>query len=94
MENSIAIAQILPEGGDGKVARSGVGAKVTLKDVASGRVFAYTLVDVREADAAAGKISTQSPVGLALLDRTVGEEVTINVPRGTLIYLVQKIVGA
>jgi transcription elongation factor GreA len=56
-------------------------------------VFAYTLVDVREADAATGKISTQSPVGLALLDRTVGEEVTINVPRGTLTYLVQKIVG-
>ncbi len=93
LENSVAIAQILPEGGDVRVARSAVGARVTLKDVASGRVFAYTLVDVREADAATGKISTQSPVGLALLDRTVGEEVTINVPRGTLTYLVQKIVG-
>ena len=94
LENSIKGAQILPEGGTAKVARSAVGARITLKDVPSGRVINYTLVDVREADAATGKISTKSPVGLALLDRSVGEEVTINVPRGTLQYLVQKIVGA
>ncbi len=93
LESSIANAQIL-EARPAKVARSEVGAKVTLKDVNSGRVVAYTLVDVREADAATGKISTTSPVGLALLDRTVGEEITINVPKGTLKYLVQKIAGA
>ena len=93
LESSIRDAQILASG-PAKVARSGVGAKITLKDVTSGRVVAYTLVDVREADASTGRISTQSPVGHALLDRTVGEEVTINVPKGTLKYLVQKIAGA
>ena len=67
---------------------------MTLKDVTSGRVVAYTLVDVREADADTGRISTTSPVGLALLDRIVGEEVTINVPKGTRKYTVQKISGA
>ena len=55
--------------------------------------MAYTLVDVREADVSEGKISTTSPVGQALLDRFVGEEVTINVPKGTLRYLVQRITG-
>jgi len=93
LESSIASAQIL-EARPAKVSRSGVGAKVTLKDATSGRVVAYTLVDVREADAATGRISTTSPVGLALLDRIVGEEVTINVPKGTLKYTVQKITGA
>ena len=94
LEASINNAQILPEGASSKVARSAVGAKVTLKDTSSGKTVAYTLVDVREADVSAGKISTTSPVGQALLDRMVGEEVTINVPKGTLRYLVQRITAA
>ena len=94
LEASINNAQILPEGVSSKVARSSVGAKLTLKDTNSGRTVAYTLVDVREADVSAGKISTVSPVGQALLDRTVGEEVTINVPKGTLRYLVQRITAS
>ena len=93
LEASINNAQILPEGASAKVARSSVGAKLTLKDTNSGKTVAYTLVDVREADVAEGKISTTSPVGQALMDRMVGEEVTINVPKGTLRYLVQRITG-
>ena len=94
LESSINNAQILPEGTSSKVARSTVGAKVTLKDTSSGKTVNYTLVDVREADASAGKISTVSPVGQALLDRMVGEEVTIKVPKGTLRYLVQRITAS
>ena len=94
LEVSINNAQILPEGASSKVARSSVGAKVTLKDTNSGKTVAYTLVDVREADVSEGKISTTSPVGQALLDRMVGEEVTINVPKGTLRYLVQRITAS
>ena len=73
--------------------RSKVGAKVTLKDVGSGKKVAYTLVDVREADASAGKISVKSPVGLALLDRVVGDVVNITVPKGTLHYTVERVDG-
>ena len=94
LEVSINNAQILPEGASSKVARSSVGAKVTLKDTSSGKTIAYTLVDVREADVSEGKISTVSPVGQALLDRMVGEEVTINVPKGTLRYRVQRITAS
>ena len=93
LEASLATAQILGPGSKVALQRSAVGTKVTLKDVASGRQIVYTLVDVREADAASGKISTQSPVGQALLDRAVGDEVTVNVPRGTVSYLVKKING-
>jgi transcription elongation factor GreA len=94
LEASINNAQILPEGVSSKVARSSVGAKMTLKDTNSGKTVAYTLVDVREADVSEGKISTTSPVGQALMDRGVGEEVTINVPKGTLRYLVQRITAS
>ena len=93
LEASLATAQILGPGSNAARQRSALGTSVTLKDVASGRQIVYTLVDVREADAGSGKISTQSPVGQALLDRAVGDEVTVNVPRGTMRYLVQKING-
>lgn len=91
LENSLASAQILAEGQAEPRQRSTVGTKVTLKDVGSGKKMVYRLVDVREADAQSGKISTSSPVGQALLDRLVGDEVTINVPKGTLHYLVERI---
>ena len=79
--------------GKGKKAskRTAVGIKVTLRDVDSGKKLVYLLVDVREADAPSGKISTTSPVGQALLDRGVGDKVTINVPKGTLRYSVEKV---
>ena len=93
LEASLATAQIL--GPDSKIVRqrTALGTSVTLKDVSSGKELVYKLVDVREADAGSGKISTQSPVGQALLDRAVGDEVTVNVPRGTVQYVVQKIAG-
>ena len=93
LEASLANTQIL--GPDSKIVRqrTALGTSVTLKDVSSGKELVYKLVDVREADAGSGKISTQSPVGQALLDRAVGDKVTVNVPRGTVQYVVQKIAG-
>lgn len=90
LEASLSTAEIL---GKGKKAskRTAVGTKVTLRDVDSGKKLVYLLVDVREADAPSGKISTTSPVGQALLDRGVGDKVTINVPKGTLRYSVEKV---
>ena len=91
LESSLATAQILDQRRAKPRQHSAVGAKVTLKDMASGKKLVYKLVDVREADASSGKISTSSPVGQALLDRAVGDEVTIVVPRGTLHYVIQRI---
>jgi transcription elongation factor GreA len=91
LETSLANAEILsskPMKNQRKVA---MGTKVTLKDLGSGRKLLYTLVDMREADVASGKISTQSPVGQALLERSVGEEVEVAVPKGTVRYKVEKI---
>lgn len=91
LEASLANAEILsskPRKNQMKVA---MGTKVTLKDLGSGRKLLYTLVDMREADVASGKISTQSPVGQALLERRVGEEIEVTVPKGTVRYKVEKI---
>ena len=44
----------------------------------------YMLVSPVEADMAAGKISTKSPVGQALLGHAVGDTVVAKVPAGDL----------
>jgi transcription elongation factor GreA len=89
LEATLARAEVLERVPKAPQQRAAVGVRITLKDIASGHRLSYTLVDVNEADAASGKISTLSPVGQALLDHSVGDEVVINVPRGTLRYLVE-----
>ncbi len=91
LEAAITNAQILGNEPSRPSQRAVVGAKVSLQFVDTGKKVVYTLVDVREADASSGKISTVSPVGQALLDRIVGEEVTVNVPKGTLRYVIKAI---
>ena len=92
LESEVSNAQILSgEALANAGKRAVVGSSITIKDVSSGRVINYTLVDKREADVASGKISTVSPVGQALLDKAVGDTVEITVPKGTLSYLIEKI---
>jgi transcription elongation factor GreA len=68
-----------------------LGKKITLRDMESGKKLSYTVVDSRETDPVTGKISNISPVGKALLDKSIGEEVHITVPKGALRYIIEKI---
>ena len=63
-----------------------LGATVTLKDRSTGAQIRYTLVSTDEADFEQNKISTQSPVGRALLGKGVGDRVEATAPVGTLAY--------
>lgn len=95
LESAIARAQILSDSSNGtEITRSSVGTRITVKDRDSGEVLDYTLVDAREADIAIRRISIQSPVGQALLDLVVGEEVSVPTPKGTLTYIVQNVTAA
>ena len=49
---------------------------------------ALKLVSTVEADAAASKVSDQSPVGRALLGHAVGDQVEVVTPGGTVIYTI------
>lgn len=51
----------------------------------------YQIVGQAEADAKAGMISYNSPLGRALIGRQIGEEVEVSVPAGDKFYLVEKI---
>ncbi len=55
------------------------------------RVEVGSNVTVTEADPTTGRISNESPVGIALLGKRVGDDVQVNVPRGVLRYTITKI---
>ncbi|GAB4027408.1 MAG: transcription elongation factor GreA [Candidatus Microgenomates bacterium] len=55
----------------------GIGSTVKLKN-SDGNEFSYTIVGTYEADPINGKISIKSPMGSALVDKKVGDEVTVN----------------
>ena len=61
----------------------GFGSTVRVVDEASGRESAYTLVAAHEADAAAGKLSVDSPVAQALRGRRAGDVAVVETPRGS-----------
>ena len=60
----------------------GLGSTVVVMDTAKDEETTYYLVTSEEADAAAGKISTSSPIGRALLGKEVGDEVRVAIPGG------------
>ena len=66
------------------------GATVTVLDDAE-KPQRYQIVGQTEADARHGRISYDSPLGRALIGKTVGEEVEVTVPSGDRFYLVDKI---
>jgi transcription elongation factor GreA len=60
----------------------GLGSTVVVLDVKRDEEVTYNLVTSEEADAANGKISTTSPIGRALLNKEVGDEVKVQSPGG------------
>ena len=62
------------------------GSRVTLEDLEEGEEIIYNLVFPEEAEVSQGKISLGSPLGRALLNRTVGDEIEVQTPKGKRRY--------
>ena len=62
--------------------RSGYGSRIIVIDVQKSQEIEYKLVSTEEADVEKGMISTTSPIGRALLNRKVGDEVQVLTPAG------------
>ena len=58
----------------------GLGSTVVVLDVKRDAEVTYYLVTSEEADAANGRVSTTSPIGRALLNKEVGDEVRWSAP--------------
>ena len=60
----------------------GLGSTVKVYDSTKEEEIEYKLVTSEESDVAAGKVSTTSPIGRALLNKKVGDTVTVVTPNG------------
>ena len=76
----------------GKAARViKIGAKVSIKEMSSGKQSVYTLVGRTEANPLESRISDVSPLGKALVGKVSGDEVEVDAPRGKARYSVVKV---
>ncbi|MCL2365024.1 MAG: transcription elongation factor GreA [Defluviitaleaceae bacterium] len=68
-----------------------VGSKVTVLDVEFDEEIEYLIVGSTEADPAGGRISNESPLGMALLDKKCGDSISVDAPDGSIAYKIIKI---
>lgn len=70
----------------------GLGSKVELYDIEFDETMTYAIVGSAEADPMNGRISNESPVGMALLGKTKGEKISIHTPDGEAEFEIRAIV--
>lgn len=86
LESRLSSAQVIDPKtvkADGRVV---FGATVKLADEDSGQEVTYQIVGDYEADINAGMISVGSPIARALIGKSVGDEVQVQVPGGVKSY--------
>ena len=67
-----------------------IGCKVTVA-TESGMEASYKIVGSQESDPMHGIISEESPFGKALIGAKEGDTVTVEAPRGAMVYTIKKI---
>lgn len=68
-----------------------LGCTVELYDIEFDEVMEYAIVGSAEADPMNGRISNESPVGMALLGRAKGEKINIETPDGEAAFEIKSI---
>ncbi|WP_338209103.1 transcription elongation factor GreA [Lactiplantibacillus paraxiangfangensis] len=71
-----------------------VGKSVTFKELPDEEPESYVIVGAAEADPMEGKISNDSPIAKGLIGHRVDEEVTINIPAGSMKVKILKVENA
>ena len=75
--------------GDGKTVT--MGSRVTVKDMEFDEEETFLIVGSTEADPDEGKISNESPLGMALLGQKINHIVNVNAPAGLIQYKIMDI---
>ena len=83
LENKIRNSDII-KAGDGKSVTSG--SRVTVEDLEFDEDETFLIVGSTEADPDEGKISNESPLGMALLGQKIGKVINVNAPAGMIRY--------
>lgn len=81
IEQTLAHAQVIDDD-DISTEKVGIGTTVKLLDMDMDEEMEFKMVGTKEADIDSGKMSDESPIGRAIMNREVGEEVDIETPSG------------
>lgn len=88
LEYILSNAEIVEDTGKRDEVRVGVSVTVQEEDF---EPEVFYIVGAKEADPRAGKISNESPIGKALMNRRVGDSVVANTPAGDIHLKILKI---
>jgi len=69
-----------------------IGSKVKVLDMEFDEEIEYLIVGSTEADPLGGKVSNESPMGMALLSKRLGDVITVDAPDGPIQYKILAIV--
>ena len=91
LEEILLYAEILDES-EIDFDKISIGCTVTVTNLETGKTMpAYKIVGSQEADVMSRAVSEDSPFGKALKGAKVGDEVSVEAPRGAIRYRVEKI---
>jgi transcription elongation factor GreA len=90
LEILLATARVIDEGAHQLSGAVQVGSTVTIQEE-SLEPEVYTIVGAAEANPVHGKISNESPLGRALLNRKTGERVQVDAPQGSFAVTIVKV---
>ena len=86
LENILKNAEIIQDTGDKSKDTVKMESVVKLHDIEYDEDIEYIIVGSSEADSLNNKISNESPLGAALIDKKVGDKVKIEAPVGVIEY--------
>ena len=89
LETILSNVQIIDTDGSKDIV--GLGDHVTVQEVGYSATEVYHIVGAAEANPREGRISHKSPLGRALLDKQVGDKVTVKAPDGDIVFEVKSI---
>lgn len=81
LENIIKHAEVIETPANSGIVE--IGDKVLIQNQ-DGKIDQFTIVGSTESNPAEGKISNESPVGIALLNKKVGEKIEVATPAGKI----------
>jgi transcription elongation factor GreA len=88
IETVLKDAVIVEAGTDGIV---GFGSTISIEKKETGDIKTYQIVGSEEADMSVGKMAFDSPIGSAVMDTQVGDEVAVVTPKGNTIYIIKSV---
>jgi transcription elongation factor GreA len=90
LEVLLATARVIDEGAHMASGAVQVGSTVTIQEE-NLEPESYTIVGAAEANPVHGKISNESPLGKALLNRKTGDRVQVDAPAGSFVVTILKV---